>query len=123
MLLDGGVLGRADDMMIIRGVNIFPSAVEQILHSFPEVVEYRLTARKRGELDELVIEVEDHLHAAARGSPRSCSCGWGSRSTSGLCRRCRCRGSKGRGGGLWMSGIAKGPNFFDRITGFSGSTG
>jgi phenylacetate-CoA ligase len=61
VLLDGGVLGRADDMMIIRGVNVFPTAVEQILHSFPEVVEYRMTARKRGEMDELVIEVEDHL--------------------------------------------------------------
>ena len=66
MLLEGGVLGRADDMMIIRGVNIYPSAIEQILHSFPEVVEYRLTARKRGELDELVIEVEDHLEQPAR---------------------------------------------------------
>ncbi len=66
VLLDGGVLGRADDMLIIRGVNIYPSAVEQILHGFPEVVEYRLTARKRGELDELVIEVEDHLQQPAR---------------------------------------------------------
>jgi phenylacetate-CoA ligase len=66
VLLEGGVLGRADDMMIIRGVNIYPSAVELILHGFPEVVEYRLTARKRGELDELVIDVEDHLEQPAR---------------------------------------------------------
>ena len=42
----GGVLGRADDMMVIRGVNVFPSSVEQILRSFPEVIEYRMTARK-----------------------------------------------------------------------------
>jgi phenylacetate-CoA ligase len=61
VLLEGGVLGRADDVMIIRGVNIYPSAIEQILHGFPEVVEYRMTVRKRGELDELVIDVEDHL--------------------------------------------------------------
>ena len=66
VLLDGGVLGRADDMMIIRGMNIYPTAIEQILHSFPEVVEYRLTACKRGELDELVIDVEDHLEQPAR---------------------------------------------------------
>lgn len=59
--LPGGVLGRADDMMVIRGVNVFPSAIEEILRSFPEVVEYRLTARKQGEMDELMIEVEDHL--------------------------------------------------------------
>ncbi|NOY28639.1 MAG: phenylacetate--CoA ligase, partial [Planctomycetes bacterium] len=55
VLLEGGVLGRADDMMVVRGVNIFPSSIEQILRSFPEVVEFRLTARKRGEMDELVV--------------------------------------------------------------------
>lgn len=66
LLLEGGVLGRADDMMIIRGMNIYPTALEQILHSFPEVVEYRMTVRKRGELDELVIEVEDHLRRPER---------------------------------------------------------
>ncbi|MCC6491975.1 MAG: AMP-binding protein [Pirellulales bacterium] len=61
VLLDGGVLGRADDMMIIRGVNVFPSAVEQILRGFPEIGEFRLTARKRGAMDQLAIEVEDRL--------------------------------------------------------------
>jgi phenylacetate-CoA ligase len=61
VLLERGVLGRADDMMIIRGVNIFPSSVEQILRSFPEIVEYRMTARKRGAMDDLLVEVEDHL--------------------------------------------------------------
>jgi phenylacetate-CoA ligase len=66
VLLEGGVLTRADDMMIIRGVNVFPSSVEQILRSFPEVVEYRLTARKNGAMDELEIEVEDRLQNAGR---------------------------------------------------------
>jgi phenylacetate-CoA ligase len=66
VLLEGGILGRADDMMIIRGMNVYPAAVEQIIRSFPEVVEYRLTARKRGELDELVVEVEDHLQQPER---------------------------------------------------------
>jgi phenylacetate-CoA ligase len=66
VLLEGGILGRADDMMIIRGMNVYPTAIEQILHSFPEVVEYRLTARKHGALDELLIEVEDHLQHPAR---------------------------------------------------------
>ena len=103
VLLDGGVLGRADDMMIIRGVNIFPSAVEQILHGFPEVVEYRLTACKRGALDELVIEVEDHLGAAGADCRGACRFGWASRSKCGRCRRCRCRGLRARAGDLWMS--------------------
>jgi len=66
VLLEGGVLGRADDMMIVRGVNIFPSSLEQILRSFPEVVEFRITARRPGEMDELVVEVEDHLQDPAR---------------------------------------------------------
>jgi phenylacetate-CoA ligase len=60
-LLEGGVLGRADDMLVVRGVNVFPSSVEAILRSFPEVVEYRMTACRRGEMDDLVVEVEDHL--------------------------------------------------------------
>jgi phenylacetate-CoA ligase len=66
VLLEGGLLSRADDMMIIRGVNVFPSSIEQILRSFPEVVEYRLTARKQGAMDELLVDVEDRLGEPAR---------------------------------------------------------
>ncbi len=66
VLLEGGVISRADDMLIIRGVNVFPSAIDQIVRSFPEVVEYRATACKRGEMDELVVDVEDHLGAPER---------------------------------------------------------
>jgi phenylacetate-CoA ligase len=66
VLLEGGVLGRADDMLVVRGVNIFPSSIEQIMHSFPEVVEYRFTVRKRGAMDEMLVEVEDHLQQPAR---------------------------------------------------------
>ena len=65
-MLDGGVLGRADDMMIVRGVNIFPSSIEQILHGFPEIIEYRLTARKQGEMDSLYVQVEDRLEQPDR---------------------------------------------------------
>ncbi|MCL6504307.1 MAG: phenylacetate--CoA ligase family protein [Pirellulales bacterium] len=61
VLLEGGVVGRADDMLVIRGVNVFPSAVDQILRSFPEVLEYRVTVQRRGELDHLHVEVEDRL--------------------------------------------------------------
>ncbi|MBA64069.1 MAG: CoF synthetase [Planctomycetaceae bacterium] len=59
LLLEGGVLGRVDDMIVIRGVNVFPSALEEILRGFDEVVEYRITAFKDGEMDGLTIEVED----------------------------------------------------------------
>lgn len=61
VLLDGGVLGRADDMLVIRGVNIFPSSIEQIVANFPEIVEWRTTAHKAGEMDALTVEIEDRL--------------------------------------------------------------
>jgi phenylacetate-CoA ligase len=64
--LEGGVLGRADDMAVVRGVNVFPSAIDEVLHAFPEVVEHRSTVVRRGEMDELVVEVEDHLAEPGR---------------------------------------------------------
>lgn len=66
VLLDGGVMGRADDMMIIRGVNVFPTSLEEILRGFESVEEYRITAYKSGSMDQLKIEVEDHQHDHAR---------------------------------------------------------
>lgn len=66
VFLPGGVLSRADDMMVIRGVNVFPSSIEQILRGFPEVIEYRMTARTSGEMDLLVVEIEDRLNDPQR---------------------------------------------------------
>ena len=66
VLLKGGVLGRTDDMMIIRGVNVFPTSIEQILRGFPEISEYRMTAYKQAEMDQLKIEIEDSLNAPDR---------------------------------------------------------
>ena len=56
--LDGGVLGRSDDMLIIRGNNVFPSSVEAVLRGFPEVTEFRLAVVKRQEMLQLKIEFE-----------------------------------------------------------------
>ena len=66
VFLPGGVLGRADDMIVIRGVNIFPSSIEQIVRSFPEVVEYRFTVSREKEMDKLLVEIEDSLSDADR---------------------------------------------------------
>jgi phenylacetate-CoA ligase len=66
VFLPGGVVGRADDMLIVRGVNVFPSSLEQILHGFPEIVEFRVTVRKQAEMDDLTIEVEDRLFQPER---------------------------------------------------------
>ncbi|MGH2495659.1 MAG: phenylacetate--CoA ligase family protein [Ktedonobacteraceae bacterium] len=58
LMLPGGVLGRADDMLIVRGVNVYPSALANILHRFPEVLEYRVIVTKNGPLDEIALQVE-----------------------------------------------------------------
>jgi len=56
--LDGGILGRVDDMVIVRGVNLYPSAVEEVVRSHPEVVEFRVLERNIESMAELEIEVE-----------------------------------------------------------------
>ena len=59
--LEGGVLGRLDDMLIVRGVNVFPSAIEDIVRRFPAVDEFQIEVFRAGALDEVrvVLEVAD----------------------------------------------------------------
>jgi phenylacetate-CoA ligase len=53
------ILGRADDMLIIRGINVFPSQVESVLMTIPEVGEhYQIIVERQGELDVMTIRVE-----------------------------------------------------------------
>ncbi len=56
--LDGGILGRADDMIHVRGNNLYPSAIEAIVRRFPEAAEYRINVDHTGSLADLRIEVE-----------------------------------------------------------------
>jgi phenylacetate-CoA ligase len=57
--LPEGLLGRIDDMLLIRGANVYPSAIENTLRPIPGVGrEYRIIVEKRGALDELMIETE-----------------------------------------------------------------
>ena len=58
MRFEGGVLGRADDMVTVRGVNVFPGGVENIIRNFTEVDEFRITVNKVNQMDEMDIEVE-----------------------------------------------------------------
>lgn len=55
---EGGILGRADDMVTVRGVNVFPAGVENIIRKFPQVEEFRITVNKVKQMDEMDIEVE-----------------------------------------------------------------
>ena len=56
--LDGGVLSRADDMVNIRGVNVYPASIEAVVRRFPEVVEFRTTVSQVGAMRSLTVEIE-----------------------------------------------------------------
>jgi phenylacetate-CoA ligase len=56
--LEGGILGRLDDMLIIRGVNVFPSAIEGIVRRFAAVDEFQIEVFRSGELDEARVLIE-----------------------------------------------------------------
>jgi phenylacetate-CoA ligase len=58
LALEGGILGRTDDMIIIRGVNIHPSAVEEIIRSCGEVGEYRVEVSNAKTLAEISLQIE-----------------------------------------------------------------
>ncbi len=58
MALEGGILARTDDMVVVRGVNLYPSAIEEILRSCEGVAEYRVEIRTDRALSEMKIQVE-----------------------------------------------------------------
>ena len=64
--LDGGILGRTDDMLVVRGINVFPTAIDEIVRGFPEVMEYRFSVAREGSVDTMLLEVEDRLSAPER---------------------------------------------------------
>ncbi len=70
-LLEGGILGRVDDMVVVRGVNIFPSSVDAILRSEPSVSEYRVEVDRRSPMVQLQIEVE--IQGEAVSAARLCA--------------------------------------------------
>jgi len=56
--LEGGILGRLDDMLIVRGVNVFPAAIEGVVRRFTTIEEFQIEVLKDGELDEVRVLVE-----------------------------------------------------------------
>ena len=65
------VMGRADDMLIVNGVNVFPSQVEHVLSNIEEItLNYQIIADKRGYLDslEIMVEVNDSMPMDSIGS-------------------------------------------------------
>jgi phenylacetate-CoA ligase len=58
LALDGGILSRIDDMVVVRGVNIYPSGVDEIIRATGRVTEYRVHVDTSRPLAELRIEIE-----------------------------------------------------------------
>jgi len=58
LALDGGIMGRVDDMVIVRGVNLYPSAFEEIVRRFPEIEEYQVHIRGGDQLAHVTTEIE-----------------------------------------------------------------
>ena len=56
--LEGGILGRVDDMFTVRGVNLYPSQVEAITRRHPQVLEWRIEVGRRRQMDEVTLLFE-----------------------------------------------------------------
>jgi phenylacetate-CoA ligase len=63
--LAGGILGRLDDMVTIRGNNVFPSSIEGILREFPEIAEYRIDVETQRSMQHIKITIEPHAGTQA----------------------------------------------------------
>jgi len=74
--LEGGILARADDMVNVRGVNVYPAAIEAVVRDFPEVVEFRSTVAAAGALRTLRVEIEP---APGAGDPLTLAAAVGQR--------------------------------------------
>jgi phenylacetate-CoA ligase len=64
-VLEGGILGRVDDMVVVRGVNVYPSAVEEIIRRIGGVAEYQVRVSRTNALAELTVTVEPQPDAPA----------------------------------------------------------
>ena len=56
--IEGGVLGRLDDMKKIRGVIVYPMRIEEIVRTFPEMDEFMVYLRRKEGLDEITVEID-----------------------------------------------------------------
>jgi phenylacetate-CoA ligase len=72
--MTGGILGRIDDMFIVRGNNVFPAAIEAVIRRFPEVAEFGIEVIETGSMASVKLQLEprpavsDHAGLAHRVS-------------------------------------------------------
>ena len=58
MKVVGGIQGRVDDMFTVRGVNLYPSQVEDIVRRYPEITEFVIEHRRERQMDEISLLIE-----------------------------------------------------------------
>jgi phenylacetate-CoA ligase len=58
MKVVGGIQGRVDEMFTVRGVNLYPSQVEDIVRRYPEVAEFVIERRRERQMDEVALLIE-----------------------------------------------------------------
>jgi phenylacetate-CoA ligase len=64
-----GIIGRIDDMITVRGENVYPSAIEDVLRGFAELgTEFEIIVSRRGQMDELLVRVETAQPGGAQAS-------------------------------------------------------
>jgi phenylacetate-CoA ligase len=56
--LQGGIIGRTDDMLIVRGNNVFPASIEAIVREFPEITEFRIVVSRHREMNHVKLQLE-----------------------------------------------------------------
>lgn len=62
LALEGGIIGRLDDMLVVRGVNLYPSAVDDVIRSFKEVGEHRVEIQSVKGMTQLHLRIEPTDH-------------------------------------------------------------
>lgn len=58
LALEGGIIGRTDDMLCVRGVNVYPSAIEEIVRTLPDIGEYQVQIARSGSMIEIALQIE-----------------------------------------------------------------
>jgi phenylacetate-CoA ligase len=66
--LEGGIVSRADDMVNVRGVNVYPSAIEAVVRRFAEIGEFRSTVSRSAAMRTLTIDIEVAQTEGGRGA-------------------------------------------------------
>ena len=65
LMFPGGITGRTDDLIVLRGINVFPSAIEAVVRTFA-IEEFRMVRTRDGAMEALMVEVEATEDAAER---------------------------------------------------------